>query len=77
MLEELRKLWEKNLTVLSEKMVDEWTCLVVLTNKNGQFHCHRYFSIGNDWVASVDCRTSSFVDVVRWCFDPRAKPEDY
>lgn len=74
-LGEIRAEWEEGLTVVAASEQPELgRCLVVLKDRNGLYHCHRYFSIGGDWCCSVDIRgTSLFHSVIAWCFDPRGR----
>lgn len=81
-LEEKRKEWEKDLSVVAERM-DTFggrieVCLVILKRKGSfrdnrqNYFCHRYFSLGDNWEVSVD---ASYVDeetAMRWAFNPKA-----
>ncbi len=70
----LREEWEKSLTPLAERREDG-TLLVILKDKTGKYHCHRYFSIGNDWTVSVDRQETDAEDAMKWSMVPKAKCE--
>lgn len=73
----LRSQWEKRLTVISEKN-EHCRYLVVLSDDEGCFYCHRYFRTGitedaDEWAVSVDISgTDDVSKAFRWAFDPKA-----
>jgi len=73
-LDEVRRQWEKGLKVkcvLDEASSDQ--ALVVLqSERNEKYHCHRYFQIGADWQVSVDHQGVDLEKVWKWLEDPKA-----
>lgn len=73
-LSEQRKNWEKGLTPLTVIKVDDAMILVILESSNAtndrRYHCHRYFTIGQDWVCSVDGQRVPLKAVFSWLNNP-------
>jgi len=68
-LERLRHVWENGLTIIRYFQRDESEVLVVLSGFAGQYHCHRYFTVGTDWNVSVDVKSTDVADVFDWLVD--------
>lgn len=78
-LQEVRSEWEKNLTPVAEGKRGEDTVLVILRDKHGKYHCHRYFAMGQlmkkpTWEISVDARDVNAEKAMSWSMKPQAIP---
>lgn len=79
-LQRERDNWERGLTVCTEMahpadMARPHKLLVVLSKEvNGEteYHCHRYFQIGDEWNTSVDGQMVPLERVWEWLSDPKA-----
>ncbi len=68
-LKELRQQWEHGLTVVCERGPEEPdadTCWVVLHKAATHYKCHRYFTVGNKWLISVDRPIASADEAIQW-----------
>ena len=80
-LETLRRDYEKGMLVLSQKN-EHHRYLVVLSDEDGNFHCHRYFRTGitedaDEWAVSVDIQgTDDITEAFKWAFEPKALVRD-
>lgn len=72
-LEEIRAEWEKNLLECA-KYGDDSLCYVLLRDEDAKFHCHRYFTLGDEWNCSTDHRdvTDSLV-ALNWFYKSIAR----
>lgn len=71
-LKEIRAEWERSLTALTVIKIEGHTVLVILKDKRGRYHCHRYFTIGDSWTCSVDGQGIPVEAVFSWLNHPSA-----
>lgn len=65
-LQEIRDEWEQGLSQLVVINQTEYGRVLVILEKKGKYHCHRYFSIGPDWTCSVDQQGVELFKVWEW-----------
>lgn len=67
-LKELRQEWERGLAVACERGPGQPfadTCWVVLRNGD-HYKCHRYFTVGGNWLMSVDRPIATADEAMQW-----------
>ena len=70
-LAEVRRQWEKGLTVKCVLKMRLDNMNVVLQGNDGRYHCHTYFPIGADWQVSADRQGVELEEVWKWLENPK------
>lgn len=74
-LQELRKTWEGDAVVVTEKVTNENTLVVIrdtLAKDSSLYRCLRYFKAGEEWAVSCDGNSVPSETVMKWLCAPRA-----